>query len=133
MINAGRILYALKKNSECAPAQDWRVLGAASLHGGTRLKTPMLASASVSLQNMPTDSTIARFAGPALQEAMTIIKTCSHFGFCTATCPTYQFTHDENESPRGRIDLIRAMLEKGGPPEPATVKHLDSCLSCLVC
>ena len=64
---------------------------------------------------------------------MAIVKSCSHFGFCTATCPTYHFTHDENESPRGRIDLIRAMLEKGGAPEPATVKHLDSCLSCLAC
>jgi glycolate oxidase iron-sulfur subunit len=67
------------------------------------------------------------------KEATAIIKSCSHFGFCTATCPTYQLTHDENESPRGRIELIRTMLEKGGPPEPTTVRHLDSCLSCLAC
>ncbi len=67
------------------------------------------------------------------QEATAIIKGCSHFGFCTATCPTYQLTHDENESPRGRIELIRTMIETGGPPETATVGHLDSCLSCLAC
>jgi glycolate oxidase iron-sulfur subunit len=56
-----------------------------------------------------------------------------HYGFCKNTCPTYVITRDENESPRGRIDLIRAMLEKGGAPEPGTVRHLDSCLSCLSC
>jgi glycolate oxidase iron-sulfur subunit len=125
--------HALKTNCACAPAQDSRVLGTASWHGRTRLKIPTFAGASVPPQNMSTDSSIARFVEPALQEATAIIKTCSHFGFCTATCPTYQFTHDENESPRGRIDLIRAMLEKGGPPETATVRHLDSCLSCLAC
>ncbi len=56
-----------------------------------------------------------------------------HYGFCTATCPTYVLFRDENDSPRGRIDLIRAMLEKGGEPDPKTVHHLDRCLSCLSC
>ena len=56
-----------------------------------------------------------------------------HYGFCTATCPTYVLFRDENDSPRGRIDLIRAMLEKGGAPEAKTVHHLDRCLSCLSC
>ncbi len=56
-----------------------------------------------------------------------------HYGFCTATCPTYVLFRDENDSPRGRIDLIRAMLEKGGAPDRKTVHHLDRCLSCLSC
>ena len=55
------------------------------------------------------------------------------YGFCTAVCPTYVLTRDENEAPRGRIDLIRAMLEKGGRPDPKTVGHIDSCLSCNSC
>jgi glycolate oxidase iron-sulfur subunit len=68
-----------------------------------------------------------------LAEARAIAATCNHFGFCTSTCPTYALTHDENESPRGRIDLIRAMLSSEAPPPARTVKHLDTCLSCLAC
>ena len=56
-----------------------------------------------------------------------------HYGFCTAVCPTYVLTRDENEAPRGRIDLIRAMLERGGRPDAKTVGHIDSCLSCNAC
>lgn len=70
---------------------------------------------------------------PEIAEANGILETCVHYGFCTNACPTYVLTRDENESPRGRIDLIRAMLEKGGPPDPKTVGHIDSCLSCLSC
>ena len=66
-------------------------------------------------------------------EAAGIIKTCVHYGFCTATCPTYVLFRDENDSPRGRIELIKAMLEKGGAPDAKTVHHLDRCLSCLSC
>ena len=65
--------------------------------------------------------------------ANAILETCVHYGFCTKTCPTYVLTRDENDSPRGRIDLIRAMLERGGAPDPKTVHHLDRCLSCLSC
>ena len=68
-----------------------------------------------------------------IAEADGILKTCVHYGFCTATCPTYVLFRDENDSPRGRIDLIRAMLEKGGAPDAKTVHHLDRCLSCLSC
>jgi glycolate oxidase iron-sulfur subunit len=82
---------------------------------------------------MQSNESSAQLADPALAEADAIIKTCDHFGFCTATCPTYSITHDENESPRGRIDLIRAMLATPEPPDAATVKHLDTCLSCLAC
>jgi glycolate oxidase iron-sulfur subunit len=68
-----------------------------------------------------------------LAEANAIIKTCVHYGFCTNTCPTYVLLGDENESPRGRIDLIKEMLGSGTPPKTETVKHLDNCLSCLSC
>ena len=82
---------------------------------------------------MQTAFTLERLAQPQIAEADGILKTCVHYGFCTATCPTYVLSRDENDSPRGRIDLIRAMLEKGGPPDKKTVHHLDRCLSCLSC
>ena len=82
---------------------------------------------------MQTNFTAAQLRDPRIAEANAILRTCVHYGFCTNTCPTYVLTRDENESPRGRIDLIRAMLEKGGAPDPKTVAHLDSCLSCLSC
>lgn len=82
---------------------------------------------------MQTNFTQSQLRDPHITEAAGIIGACVHYGFCTNTCPTYVLTRDENESPRGRIDLIRAMLERGGRPAPATVRHLDSCLSCLSC
>ncbi len=82
---------------------------------------------------MQTAFTLEQLAQPEIAEADGILKTCVHYGFCTATCPTYVLFRDENDSPRGRIDLIRAMLEKGGPPHAKTVHHLDRCLSCLSC
>jgi glycolate oxidase iron-sulfur subunit len=82
---------------------------------------------------MLTNFSAAQLRDPQIAEANAILQTCVHYGFCTNTCPTYVLTRDENESPRGRIDLIRAMLEKGGPPELDTVRHLDNCLSCLSC
>lgn len=82
---------------------------------------------------MQTDFTAEQLRDPAIREAADILGTCVHYGFCTNTCPTYVLSRDENESPRGRIDLIRAMLESGAPPKPQTVAHLDSCLSCLSC
>jgi len=80
-----------------------------------------------------TTFTTTQLARPEIAEADGILKTCVHYGFCTATCPTYVLFRDENDSPRGRIDLIRAMLEKGGAPDAKTVHHLDRCLSCLSC
>jgi glycolate dehydrogenase iron-sulfur subunit len=70
---------------------------------------------------------------PEIAQADGILRTCVHYGFCTAACPTYVLFRDENDSPRGRIDLIREMLEHGGAPNPKTVHHLDRCLSCLSC
>lgn len=66
------------------------------------------------------------------QEAQAIIKACVHCGFCTATCPTYQHFHDERDGPRGRIYLIKQLLEDGKVTEK-TQKHLDRCLSCRSC
>ena len=82
---------------------------------------------------MQTAFTSDQLARPEIAEADDILRTCVHYGFCTATCPTYVLLRDENDSPRGRIDLIREMLEKGGAPDPKTVGHLDRCLSCLSC
>ena len=63
---------------------------------------------------MQTNFTADQLRDPQIAEADAILKTCVHYGFCTNTCPTYVLMRDENDSPRGRIDLIRAMLEKGG-------------------
>lgn len=62
-----------------------------------------------------------------------ILRSCVHCGFCTATCPTYQVLGDELDSPRGRIYLIKDMLENNRIPDEKTVKHIDRCLSCLAC
>ena len=62
-----------------------------------------------------------------------MLRSCVHCGFCTATCPTYQVLGDELDSPRGRIYLIKDMLETGRPADAKTVKHIDRCLSCLAC
>lgn len=82
---------------------------------------------------MRTAFTPAQLADPKTAASAAAIRTCVHCGFCTATCPTYVLTGDERDSPRGRIELIREMLEHGGPPAPSTVTHIDRCLSCLAC
>lgn len=82
---------------------------------------------------MQTHFTEAQLRDPALAEANKILRSCVHCGFCTATCPTYQVLGDELDSPRGRIYLIKEMLETGRPADARTVKHIDRCLSCLAC
>lgn len=82
---------------------------------------------------MQTFFTDAQLKVPALARSNEILRTCVHCGFCTATCPTYQVLGDELDSPRGRIYLIKEMLESGRPADARTVKHLDRCLSCLAC
>ncbi len=82
---------------------------------------------------MQTNFTPEQLRDPALAEANGILRSCVHCGFCTATCPTYQVLGDELDSPRGRIYLIKEMLETGRPADAKTVKHLDRCLSCLAC
>ncbi|MDF1726124.1 MAG: glycolate oxidase subunit GlcF [Sulfitobacter sp.] len=70
---------------------------------------------------------------PSTARSNEILRACVHCGFCTATCPTYQVLGDELDSPRGRIYLIKDMLEKNRDPDEKTVKHIDRCLSCLAC
>src|SRR6201986_4770961 len=80
-----------------------------------------------------TDFTQAQLLDPDTQASEKILRACVHCGFCTATCPTYVLLGDELDSPRGRIYLIKNMLEAGGDVPPETVTHVDRCLSCLAC
>jgi glycolate oxidase iron-sulfur subunit len=80
-----------------------------------------------------TDFTPAQLLDPDTQASEKILRACVHCGFCTATCPTYVLLGDELDSPRGRIYLIKNMLEADGPVAPETVTHIDRCLSCLAC
>jgi len=82
---------------------------------------------------MKTEFTAEQLEIPAIQRSNEILRTCVHCGFCTATCPTYQVLGDELDSPRGRIYLMKDMLESGRPADAKTVKHIDRCLSCLSC
>lgn len=72
-------------------------------------------------------------ANPAMRASEEVIRKCVHCGFCTATCPTYVLLGDELDSPRGRIYLIKDMLENQRKPGAEVVKHVDRCLSCLSC
>ena len=82
---------------------------------------------------MKTEFSLAQLADPDVAEADKILRACVHCGFCTATCPTYVLLGDELDSPRGRIYLIKEMLEKDAVPTAEVVKHIDRCLSCLAC
>jgi glycolate oxidase iron-sulfur subunit len=82
---------------------------------------------------MQTNFTPEQLRDAGTARANEVLRTCVHCGFCTATCPTYQVLGDELDSPRGRIYLIKDMLEKGRPADEKTVKHIDRCLSCLAC
>ena len=82
---------------------------------------------------MQTHFTEDQLKDPGTARANQILRTCVHCGFCTATCPTYQVLGDELDSPRGRIYLIKDMLENDRPADEKTVKHIDRCLSCLAC
>jgi len=82
---------------------------------------------------MQTSFTPEQLADPQIAASEKILRTCVHCGFCTATCPTYLLLGDELDSPRGRIYLVKDMLENGKPANAEVVKHLDRCLSCLSC
>jgi glycolate oxidase iron-sulfur subunit len=82
---------------------------------------------------MKTNFTPEQLKDAATQESEKILRTCVHCGFCTATCPTYLLLGDELDSPRGRIYLMKDMLEGGKPATPEVVRHIDRCLSCLSC
>jgi glycolate oxidase iron-sulfur subunit len=80
-----------------------------------------------------TDFTPAQLLDPDTAASEKILRACVHCGFCTATCPTYVLLGDELDGPRGRIYLIKNMLESGGPVPEEAVTHIDRCLSCLAC
>src|SRR3984957_12061210 len=82
---------------------------------------------------MQTNFSPELLADPHMRASEKIVRTCVHCGFCTATCPTYLLLGDELDSPRGRIYLIKEMLENRRPATELEVKHVDRCLSCLAC
>ncbi|MGQ0677415.1 MAG: 4Fe-4S dicluster domain-containing protein, partial [Rhodospirillales bacterium] len=82
---------------------------------------------------MQTFFTPAQRQDPDIKEANAILRACVHCGFCTATCPTFVLLGDELDSPRGRIYLIKDMLENTRAADERTVRHVDRCLSCLAC
>ncbi|MGB8274983.1 MAG: 4Fe-4S dicluster domain-containing protein, partial [Alphaproteobacteria bacterium] len=82
---------------------------------------------------MQTRFTAAQIENPDLREADRVLRACVHCGFCLATCPTYLLSGDELESPRGRIYLIKDLLESGRAASREVTAHVDSCLSCLSC
>jgi glycolate oxidase iron-sulfur subunit len=82
---------------------------------------------------MQTNFSLTQLADPHVAESNRILRACVHCGFCTATCPTYVLLGDELDSPRGRIYLIKDMLENDRPATSEVVKHVDRCLSCLAC
>ena len=82
---------------------------------------------------MQTNFTAEQLRDPETATANQVLRTCVHCGMCTATCPTFVLLGDELDSPRGRIYLIKDMLESGRPATADVVKHVDRCLSCLSC
>ena len=82
---------------------------------------------------MQTNFTLDQLKDPKTAEANDILRRCVHCGLCTAACPTYVLRGDERDSPRGRIYLIKGMLESGEGADRAVVRHVDRCLSCLTC
>jgi len=82
---------------------------------------------------MQTNFSLAQLLDPQVAESEKILRACVHCGFCTATCPTYVVLGDELDSPRGRIYLIKEMLEHSRAATREVVKHIDRCLSCLAC
>src|SRR5499426_3252982 len=82
---------------------------------------------------MQTSFTLAQLQDPQFASSNKILRACVHCGFCTATCPTFVILGDELDSPRGRIYLIKDMLENAKQAPARVVRHLDRCLSCLSC
>ena len=82
---------------------------------------------------MQTHFTVEQQKSPAIRASEAILRNCVHCGFCSATCPTYLLVGDELDSPRGRIYLIKDMLENDRPATAEVVRHVDRCLSCLAC
>ncbi len=82
---------------------------------------------------MQTNFSPEQLTNPSFKRSNEVLRSCVHCGFCTVTCPTYQVLGDELDSPRGRIYLMKDMLENERVPDKKTVTHIDRCLSCLAC
>ncbi len=82
---------------------------------------------------MQTNFTIEQLRDPEIATSNQVLRTCVHCGMCTATCPTFLLLGDELDSPRGRIYLIKDMLESDRPATELVARHVDRCLSCLSC
>ena len=82
---------------------------------------------------MQTNFSLAQLSNSDTKDVNQILRSCVHCGFCNATCPTYSLLGDELDGPRGRIYLIKEMLEGNRPASKTEVKHLDRCLSCFSC
>ncbi len=82
---------------------------------------------------MQTNFSPEQLRDPDTASSNQVLRTCVHCGFCTATCPTFVLLGDELDRPRGRIYLIKDMLESGRPATEEVVRHVDRCLSCLSC
>src|SRR5580698_784286 len=82
---------------------------------------------------MQTNFTAEQLRDPDTASSNTVLRTCVHCGFCTATCPTFLLLGDELDSPRGRIYLIKDMLQSARPATAEVVRHVDRCLGCLAC
>src|SRR6476661_3613605 len=78
---------------------------------------------------MQTTFTLAQLQDPQFATSEKILRACVHCGFCTATCPTYVLLGDELDSPRGRIYLIKEMLEQNAPATEEVVTHIDRCMT----
>ena len=82
---------------------------------------------------MRTEFTAAQLTDPVLHEANSILRKCVHCGFCNSTCPTFKLLGDELDGPRGRIYLLKNLMEHDETPSGKIVSHIDRCLSCLSC
>lgn len=82
---------------------------------------------------MDTQFTEKQLSDPRISEANGILRSCVHCGFCNATCPTYLLTGDERDGPRGRIYMIRDILQEDRVATSSEARHLDRCLSCFSC
>ena len=82
---------------------------------------------------MYTNFTSEQLSHPDMDDVNDALTRCLQCGYCAEICPTYQLTGDENENSRGRVKLIKEMLEKGSRPDKKTVRHIDRCMSCLAC
>ncbi len=82
---------------------------------------------------MHTEFTLEQLKNPGIARSNEILVRCLQCGYCLDNCPTYQETHHEYDSPRGRVLLIKEMLESDNAPSAKTVHHLDRCLNCLTC